>query len=703
MLQLSIATRRCANTKNIKTLLNGAKNRYCARQYSTAKTLAPGIDRVRWFYAKDRALSKPQLADWKKPPQPAEQFEPFNRHDSERLEAAFQAATPARVPVLEDQLFEVELKARTLSPVYWDGPVFEVRRGTWFVNDVGSRDGPCPEPLAEELERLYTKDQAKPPGDEEPGAYKLETEVNVDQPVQEPYKEEKKAGSKYVTFDEDGRTAALVSSDQWSAVLRPLVALGGTKVVRGYEMKREKPSGAVTQAHKETLAMVGKARGTAGGQLVSEGPSEGEGRPVDHLVICIHGIGQRLGQRIESISFVQDINVFRKLLKEVYVQSEALQDQARQYVAHKHGSSKLARLRAAHTAEKTPEFSTNHRLQVLPLIWRHDIQFGMTREDVERLKPGSSNGGQDVSLEDITVDGIGPLRSVIADVVLDVLLYYQPAYHAQIIEATVRQLNQIYNKFCERNPEFAKNPRVSVVGHSLGSAIAFDIVSSSRATLDFEVDIFFGVGSPVGMFQMLKGNRIGPGGVLPRVKDYYNVFHPSDPVAYRVDPLVHRDAALLAPLEVPFAEGTFPSQVQALQRLSARFASEASNMWNMASKVFPFGGAAGDTAASIRGKGGSTANTVAAEAAAAQEKRKKEDAGEVKKKEFEALADDVQRDVRESLRALNRSGQIDHALPVQPLDIAMVSALASHVSYFESADLANLVLQAVYSTMEKKM
>lgn len=702
MLQFSIATRRCANTKNLRALLNGAKSRYCARHYSSSATLAPGIDRVRWFYAKDRALLKPQLADWKKSPQPAEQFEPFNRHDSDRLEAALQAGDSACVPVLEDQLFEVELKARTLSPVYWDGPVFEVRRGTWFVNDVGSRDGPCPEPLAEELERLYTQDRAAPPGADEPGAYKLTTDVNMDQPVQAPYKEEHSTGSKYVTFDEDGRTAALVSSDQWSAVLRHLVALGGTKVVRGYEVKRQKPNGAVSQAHKETLAMVEKERGTAGGQLVSQGPSQAECRPVDHLVICIHGIGQRLGQRIESISFVQDINVFRKLLKEVYVQSESLQDQARKYVAHKHGSSKLARVSAAHTAETDPELSTNHRVQVLPLIWRHDIQFGMTREDVERLKPGSSNWTQEVSLEDITVDGIGPLRSVIADVVLDVLLYYQPVYHAQIIEATVRQLNQIYTKFCARNPEFAKNPRVSVVGHSLGSAIAFDIVSSSATTLDFDVDIFFGVGSPVGMFQMLKGSRIGPGGVLPEVKDYYNVFHPSDPVAYRVDPLVHRDAALLSPLEIPFAEGTFPSQVQALQRLSARFASEASNMWNMASKVFPFGGAAVDAAASV--EGGSTANTVAAKtAAAAQEKRKKEDAGEDKKKNFEFLADDVQRDVRERLRALNRSGQIDHALPVQPLDIAMVSALASHVSYFESADLANLVLQAVYSTIEKKL
>ncbi len=39
-----------------------------------------------------------------------------------------------RVPVNEDFLFDVDIEQRELAPVYWLGPIYEVRRGTWFVS-----------------------------------------------------------------------------------------------------------------------------------------------------------------------------------------------------------------------------------------------------------------------------------------------------------------------------------------------------------------------------------------------------------------------------------------------------------------------------------------------------------------------------------------------------------------------------------------
>lgn len=36
------------------------------------------------------------------------------------------------VPVNEDYLFDVDIKKRELAPVYWLGPAYDVRRGTWF-------------------------------------------------------------------------------------------------------------------------------------------------------------------------------------------------------------------------------------------------------------------------------------------------------------------------------------------------------------------------------------------------------------------------------------------------------------------------------------------------------------------------------------------------------------------------------------------
>ena len=609
------------------------------------------IDSVRWFYATDTPLKKANIAGWE-PSAPAAKFAPFSEHDSARLEKAHakakeQPEVTELVPVLEDYLFEVDLNARTLLPVYWDGPIFEVRRGTWFSSEVGSKQMPCPEPLAEEIEKIYqqafgmsTDAQTESPRsilgktekqDDQP-LYPLQTEVNSKEVVQAPLKSKKSSkneGSEepesgnYVTFDDDKRTAWVVSNDI-ASVIRKLVSIGGSKIVRGFDSKKKdnkdtkNKKETLQEAHKQTLDMKSKDRTKSESKI--SGPESltaatskvTNARPIDHLVICIHGIGQKLGQRIESVNFAQDISVFRKLLSEVYVQSEDLQEQSKNYIIAKQGAtSHLAKskmLDSFSSAEAKADLQTNHRVQVIPLIWRHDIQFGMTRKDVEKWYDD-----EEVSLEDLTVDGVLPLRNIIADVALDVLLYYQPKYHSQIINATTKQLNKLYNKFCERNPEFAKNPRVSLIGHSLGSAIGFDIVCAQDSSaknsnsdpkpkyeLDFDVDVFFGVGSPVGMFQLLKGNRIisrqdpdyqagiSKNRMAPKVQDYYNIFHPSDPVAYRVDPLVHRDAASLTPNLVPFAQGTFPSQIQALQQMSLKFASEATCLCNTADRFSTF-------------------------------------------------------------------------------------------------------------------
>jgi hypothetical protein len=59
------------------------------------------------------------------------------------------------VLVNEDQLFEVDVYERTISPVYWEGATYEVRRATWFMQGDGSKWVPCEENLAEQIEIGY--------------------------------------------------------------------------------------------------------------------------------------------------------------------------------------------------------------------------------------------------------------------------------------------------------------------------------------------------------------------------------------------------------------------------------------------------------------------------------------------------------------------------------------------------------------------
>lgn len=60
------------------------------------------------------------------------------------------------VPVNEDYLFDVDIENRELTPVYWLGPVYDVRRGSWFYQE-GAHLRPCEENLAAQLEEGYLK------------------------------------------------------------------------------------------------------------------------------------------------------------------------------------------------------------------------------------------------------------------------------------------------------------------------------------------------------------------------------------------------------------------------------------------------------------------------------------------------------------------------------------------------------------------
>jgi hypothetical protein len=61
----------------------------------------------------------------------------------------------AIVPVNEDELFHVDVARRIISPVYWDGPTYDVRRATWFIQGDSSKWVPCEETFAEQIELGY--------------------------------------------------------------------------------------------------------------------------------------------------------------------------------------------------------------------------------------------------------------------------------------------------------------------------------------------------------------------------------------------------------------------------------------------------------------------------------------------------------------------------------------------------------------------
>ncbi|KAI0395417.1 DDHD domain-containing protein [Xylariaceae sp. FL0594] len=660
---------------------------------------------------------------------------PMSQEDAPNTSLDSDANSPSagiRVPVNEDFLFDVDILQRELSPVYWLGPIYEVRRGTWFYQE-GSLLRPCEENLAAQLEEGYLK--TKPWAYPSSRARSSSTAQNItpkssSDNLKTSSKPQAETSSKAVAAQptapaqpqtyrlfgtymnsvvtyQDASTAWLSYDGVFSWVTSTVYQrfagggyMNGVKLVRGYsepgktkEAKRP-PTPTPSTLPSQTISDDGKERQDKAMKRRSapsstrSGPSESEqvegetrielerrenqlkrqfstymggvedrekheetirlreeqeiqddyngqdgetqGREIEHLVLVTHGIGQLLSLRMESVNFVHDVNMLRKTLKGVYAHSADLK---------------------ALNSDKG-DGPGNCKIQVLPVCWRHLLDFPKRREKKGETDLGDANEEEDEypSLEDITIEGMAFARSLISDLALDVLLY-QSAYREQITEIVLKESNRIYKLFMDRNPEF--KGKVHIIGHSLGSAIMFDILcrqkelprdveplrnplrfwpSQERAeapgdnkdlSFDFNVEDLYCLGSPVGLFQMLKGRTIAarhqpnaapsesplnteymedpfmsstsgltqrvstitglPLSVSsPKVSQLFNIFHPSDPIAYRLEPLVSPAMASLKPQALPYTKrGIFGAVApQGLSGIGVKVGQSVSGLWS---------------------------------------------------------------------------------------------------------------------------
>ncbi|KAI2640011.1 DDHD domain-containing protein [Xylaria nigripes] len=671
-----------------------------------------------------RGASNPQLrgrsSSRRLPGVPAEEA---SNHDFDRDSGSSQSGL--RVPVNEDFLFDVDIEQRELMPVYWPGPVYTVRRGTWFFSE-GSTLKPCEENLAAQLEEGYLKTKpwtyptAKKPRDSGP-QQSVTPKASADnlasaksqadnssklQPLVPHQPQTYRLFGTYmnsVATYQDSNTAWLSSEGVFSWVTSTVYQrfsggsyMNGVKLVRGYsepgkvkDVKRPPTPTTATlppqstgdekldvtdktlkrrSAPPTTRSDVPNPEKEQDGDAVEEqkenelnlpfspymGRSddpkkqeedirrreeqeiqddytgqdgETQEREIEHLVLVTHGIGQLLSMRMESVNFVHDVNMLRKTLKAVYAHSEDLK---------------------ALNSDKE-DGPGNCKIQVLPVCWRHLLDFPKRREKKGETDLGDMTHEENEypSLEDITIEGMAFARSLISDLALDVLLY-QSAYREQITEIVLMESNRIYQLFLERNPDF--KGKVHIIGHSLGSAIMFDILCRQRESdrsleplrnplrfwntpeppetskgisFNFDVEDLYCLGSPVGLFQMLKGRTIAarhqpsaapsesplntayledsflttttpPGqqvsGVTnlpycvssPKVAQLFNIFHPSDPIAYRLEPLVSPAMSSLKPQALPYTKKGILGAVapQGLSGLGVMVGQSVSGLWS---------------------------------------------------------------------------------------------------------------------------
>jgi DDHD domain len=276
---------------------------------------------------------------------------------------------------------------------------------------------------------------------------------------------------------------------------------------------------------------------------------------VTDLVLVIHGIGQKLSERVDSFHFTHAINSFRREVN-VELSSEVVRGNIRK---------------------------EQGGIMVLPVNWRLTVSFD------EGAEAKNGNEQSKFQLEDITPETLPAIRSLISDVMLDIP-YYLSHHKQKMISAVVREANRVYRLWCRNNPDFHENGRVHVIAHSLGAAMAMDILShqptkppprldtSSRRIneriFEFDTKSLFCCGSPAAFFLLLnkavlvpRGGRHKPGvdsdderGITGEAGTYgclavdnvYNVMAPYDPITYRMNAAVDNEyAATLKPAIIP--------------------------------------------------------------------------------------------------------------------------------------------------------
>jgi hypothetical protein len=720
--------------------------------------------KVQWFHAVDVPKRRPNPAGEKKEvekkPVAPKKYAAFSKTDSKAIEAAFQKlgdeedaaamgrkelseglgihestahdkpsvslkdkpkAEPVKVPVNEDYLFDVDVEQRELGPAYWLGPVYDVRRGTWFYQE-GAVQRPCDENLAAQLEEGYLKVKAWriakpdansqkqrsvsqprarptswPAGEEAPKSppqgslmqkvsdpdlrveAALKAAEGSDTSPEQPANTYRLFGahmSSVVTY-QDAHTAWLLTDDFMSRMNYTMYQrfaggghFAGVKMTRGYvptgkkpvvkedktadasrpadsqeKQQSEKADHSAEHAEDEAEQPFDARRRTLERQVSylledSQDPAkqdearrkrdereieddyretdgDEQGREIEHLILVTHGIGQRLGLRLDSVNFVHDVNTLRKTLKAVYAESPDLR---------------------ALNAELDNNVKSNCRVQVLPICWRHLLDFPKHSLKQNRAEHdlGDSGFGEDdqyPNLNDITVEGVPAVRNLITDLALDILLYQSPAYKDHISRIVLEECNRIYHLFMARNPSFTG--KISMIGHSLGSAIMFDILCEQGRKqarprkdkhpmkLEFDVEDFYALGSPIGLFQMLHGRaitareqevRLRPTGTStddpmldasalgggkratpnlddlvgempvssPKCAQVFNIFHPTDPISYRMEPLISSMMSTLKPQPLPYTKrGIFGAPVgQGLTGISNRVGQSVSSLWS---------------------------------------------------------------------------------------------------------------------------
>uniref|UniRef100_A0A8C7U863 SEC23 interacting protein n=1 Tax=Oncorhynchus mykiss TaxID=8022 RepID=A0A8C7U863_ONCMY len=221
-------------------------------------------------------------------------------------------------------------------------------------------------------------------------------------------------------------------------------------------------------------------------------------------------------------------------------------------------------------------------------------------------------------------------------------------------------------------------------------------VSVVYHTLDFEPVNFFALGSPLGMFLTVRGlKKIEENYQLPTCKGFFNIYHPLDPVAYRIEPMILPDLDL-KPVLIPHHKGRKRLHLELKESLSRMgsdlkhgFISSVRSAWQTLNDF---------------ARAHTTNAQLAAELAMVANQIKEEEEKHARIAEHRIVESPEllrEEEAQMKIGMLNGGNRIDYVLQEKPIESfnEYLFALQSHLCYWESEDTALLLLKEIYMTM----
>nr|CAH0098150.1 unnamed protein product [Daphnia galeata] len=227
----------------------------------------------------------------------------------------------------------------------------------------------------------------------------------------------------------------------------------------------------------------------------------------------------------------------------------------------------------------------------------------------------------------------------------------------------------------------------STVSYTIGLA-GTGQPSISYPLLDFHPAAFYALGSPTAMFVTVRGiDCLGEDFVLPTCPKFYNIFHPYDPIAYRIETLIDVNMVNVPPVIIPHHKGRKRMHIElreTMARLSAdikeRFFGSVRSTWSTVQNYTPFRS--------------SMPPSDDLDIQSLPDDLDNSDESAVAEKTTEA--EPVVR-----IGKLNGGCRIDYVLQEAPLESfnEYLFALTSHVVYWESEDTMLMMLRETYAGM----